>query len=99
MVKNNSPKNKESKKAVALRYKPGDNAPSVVAKGKGIVAENIVEKGIEEGIYIHKDQELVNSLIDLQISDEIPEELYEVLAEIIFYVYDLDKKRGKVHDQ
>ena len=95
MLNNNDLKNKESKKAVALRYKPGDNAPIVVGKGKGLVADNIIEKALEEEIYIHQDVELVNSLMDLEISDEIPEDLYEVLAEIIFYVYDLDRQRGK----
>jgi len=90
-----SNKEKEIKKAVALRYKPGDNAPVVVAKGKGIIAEKIIEKAIEEDIYIYQDDELVNSLIDLHIYEEIPEELYEVLAEIIFYVYELDRQRGR----
>ncbi|HEY8361569.1 MAG TPA: EscU/YscU/HrcU family type III secretion system export apparatus switch protein [Tissierellaceae bacterium] len=90
-----SNKEKEIKKAVALRYKPGDNAPVVVAKGKGKIAEKIIEKAIEEDIYIYQDDELVNSLIDLHIYEEIPEELYEVLAEIIFYVYELDRQRGR----
>lgn len=98
MKKNNSFENNDLKKAVALRYKPGDNAPTVVAKGKGFVAERIIEKAIEE-IYIHQDEELVNNLLNLEIREEIPEKLYEVLAEIIFYVYDLDRQRGKEHGQ
>lgn len=90
---------KDIKKAVALRYKLGDNAPVIVAKGKGIIAEKIIDKAMEEEIYIHQDEELVNSLIDLQINEEVPEELYEVLAEIIFYVYELDRQRGIEHGQ
>jgi len=99
MTRDNSSKYKDMKKAVALRYKHGDNAPLVVAKGKGFIAEKIIEKGMEEEIYIHQDVDLVNSLIDLQINEEIPEELYEVLVEIIFYVYNLDRQRGKEDGQ
>ena len=92
-------KNAKRKKAVALRYNKDDSVPKVVAKGKGFIAEKIIEKGMEEEIYIHQDVDLVNSLIDLQINEEIPEELYEVLAEIIFYVYNLDRQMGKEDGQ
>lgn len=86
---------KTTNKAVALSYKPNDIAPKVVAKGKGITAKKIIEKGLEEEITIYKDEILVESLIDLEISEEIPEELYEAVAEIIFYIYNLDTQRGR----
>lgn len=92
-------KNKEipskKDKAVALSYKLGESVPKVVAKGEGIIARNIVEKGKEEDIVIYEDKNLVESLISLDIDDNIPEELYEAVAEIIFYVYNLDIEKGR----
>ena len=93
-MKNENDKKKLSK-AVALSYKSDEPAPKVVAKGQGLVARNIIEKGIEEDIVIYQDKNLVDSLITLDIDENIPEELYEVVAEIILYVYSLDIKRGK----
>ena len=87
--------NKKEDKAVALSYEPSESVPKVVAKGEGIVARNIIEKGKEEDIVIYEDKNLVDSLIGLDINDKIPEELYEVVAEIIFYVYNLDIEKGR----
>lgn len=83
-----------NEKAVALSYDKDDTAPKVVAKGQGIVAKNIIEKAKEQGITIYEDSNLVDSLMELNLSDAIPEDLYEVVAEIIFYVYSLDMKKG-----
>lgn len=82
-------------RAVALSYNPSESVPKVVAKGEGIVARNIVEKGKDEDIVIYEDKNLVDSLIGLDINDTIPEELYEAVAEIIFYVYNLDIEKGR----
>ncbi len=87
--------NKKEDKAVALSYEPSESVPKVVAKGEGIVARNIIEKGKEEDIVIYEDKNLVDSLIGLDINDKIPEELYEVVAEIIFYVYNLNIEKGR----
>lgn len=87
--------NKNIDKAVALSYEPSESVPKVIAKGEGIIARNIIEKGKEENIVIYEDKNLVNSLIGLDINDNIPEELYEAVAEIIFYVYNLDIKKGR----
>jgi flagellar biosynthesis protein len=89
----NKKKSREIKKAVALSYKNQDNVPKILAKGEGTIAENIVKKGEEEGIVIYKDENLIDSLINLDINQEIPEELYEVVAEIILFVYTLDKEK------
>ncbi|MFA5575791.1 MAG: EscU/YscU/HrcU family type III secretion system export apparatus switch protein [Tissierellaceae bacterium] len=86
---------KEIRKAVGLSYKIGDTAPKVIAKGKGIVADRILDKAIEEDVQVYKDEELVNSLMNLEINEEIPEDLYEAIAEIIFYVYSIDSEKGK----
>lgn len=82
------------KKAAALLYDLGSNAPKVIAKGEGIVAENIVKKAKEENIVIYEDSRLVENLVRLNLNDEIPEELYQAVAEIIFYVYSLDQEKG-----
>lgn len=86
---------KQIDKAVALSYNPEESVPKVVAKGEGLIARNIVEKARKEDIMIYKDKNLVDSLISLNIDEDIPEELYEAVAEIIFYVYNLDGEKGR----
>jgi len=86
---------KNINKAVALAYNIDETAPKVIAKGEGIIARNIIEKGLEENITIYEDHDLVDSLIGLEINDEIPIELYEAVAEIIFYIYNLDIDKGR----
>ena len=87
-------KNKR-KIAVALKYdKDNDDAPKVIAKGFGQVAEKIVEKGQEEGVKSLENKELATELVKLDINDEIPEELYNAVAEILNYIYKLDSKKG-----
>lgn len=92
MKDNNKYKNK---KAVALRYKKEDIAPKVVAKGKGEIAERIVEKGKKSKIQIYEDEKLVDDLLRLELYDEIPAELYEAVSEIILFVYLLDREKGR----
>lgn len=87
---------KKLEKAVALKYSKENSSPKIIAKGKGIVATNIIEKGIDEKIAIYQDKELIDKLIQLDLDKEIPEELYEAVAEIIFYVYSLDAVKRKM---
>lgn len=83
---------KETKKAVALSYKPGrNNAPKVVASGRGIVAEKIMEIARENDIPFYSDPQLVETLIKLDLSQEIPPELYRVIAEVLVFVYQMDR--------
>ncbi len=80
----------EDKKAVALKYKINeDNAPKVVAKGRGYLAENIERIAKEHDIHIERDAELADSLYKLKLDEEIPEELYEAVAKILAYIYSL----------
>ena len=90
-------KNDKSKKAVALKYNKIDTSPFVLAKGKGYIAEKIIEKGKDQNIHIHKDENIIENLMQLDIGEEIPPELYEVVAEIIAYVYYLDRKLGDLN--
>lgn len=88
-------KTEDLKKAIALQYQPeSDVAPKVVAKGQGRVAESILSKAEESNVSVYKDVKLVESLFGLEMNEEIPEELYNAVAEIIFYVYSIDQKRG-----
>ncbi len=81
------------KKAVAIGYdKDKDKAPKIIARGRGEMAEKILEKAAEYGIYIKEDKNLVELLDKFDIYQEIPEEMYEVIAEIFLYVYNLEKK-------
>lgn len=81
------------KKAVALRYSPeADSSPIVVAKGKGTVADNIIRKAQEHGVPIQEDPSLVEVLSKLELEQEIPQELFQVVAEILSLVYRTDKQ-------
>lgn len=83
----------EKKKVVALRYKKGvDNAPKVVAKGIDLIAQRILEIAEKENIPIIKNEKAVEDFYGLDLDDEIPPELYEIAAEIIAFVYKLDKQ-------
>jgi len=76
------------KKATALKYEKGkDNAPKLVAKGEGLIAEKILQIAEENGIFIKEDKELVEVLSTLDMYQEIPEELYKVVAEVLLYIY------------
>lgn len=76
------------KKAVALKYQAeSDNAPKLVAKGKGGVAEKIIAVAKEHGIPIHEDSDLLEILSTLEIEQEIPAALYSAIAEILAFIY------------
>ncbi|MCG8540999.1 MAG: EscU/YscU/HrcU family type III secretion system export apparatus switch protein [Clostridia bacterium] len=79
--------------ANALKYRPGDDdAPKVVAKGKGFIAEKIKELAKENGIPVYKDEKLSRQLYNLSIGEEIPTELYTVVAEVLLFISKLDNK-------
>ncbi|MGM8364154.1 EscU/YscU/HrcU family type III secretion system export apparatus switch protein [Virgibacillus sp. W0181] len=84
--------NKYRKKAAALRYDTERNAaPKVVASGKGLIAENILDKAEQNKIPMVEDPSLAELLSELNINETIPEELYQAVAEVFAYVYQLDK--------
>ena len=80
----------------ALEYEPEDAAPKVIASGRGILAEKIIEKAKEANIPVHKDNKLAETLSRLEIGDVIPPELYEVVAEILVFVDQMDKIKAKM---
>jgi flagellar biosynthesis protein len=91
---------KENKRAeaIALKYNQDqDLAPKVLAKGKGKIAENILEKAKELDIPVQKDPSLAELLGKLDINETIPDELYGAVAEVFAFIYKLDRniERGK----
>jgi flagellar biosynthesis protein len=86
------PKDKQ-KRAVALKYQPtSDNAPKVVAKGKGRTAERIIEIAREHNIFIENDPDLIEILSELDLNEEIPPDLYLVVAELLAFIYSLNRQ-------
>ncbi|MBQ9234710.1 MAG: EscU/YscU/HrcU family type III secretion system export apparatus switch protein [Lachnospiraceae bacterium] len=94
--KNNNAKSEPKKKAVALMYEPGSQAPQVVASGKGLVADKIIETAKQSDVPLYKDTNLAETLLNLDIGDCIPPELYGVVAEILVYVDKMDKIKEKL---
>jgi flagellar biosynthesis protein len=89
-VENNKEQSK-TKKTVALKYDQNtDQAPRIIASGRGSIAEQIIKKAREENIPIREDKDVVQVLAELNIGDQIPEELYTVIAEILSFFYDLE---------
>ena len=81
------------KKAAALRYdKAKENAPRVVAKGDGLVADNIIKIAELHNLPIKKDEDLVELLSKVELDKEVPEALYKVVAELFSFVYRVTKK-------
>lgn len=84
------------KQAIALEYDPEDEAPRVIASGKGALAERIIEKAKESDVPVHRDDKLAETLSRLDIGEMIPPELYEVVAEILVFVDAMDKIKAKL---
>ncbi len=87
----------EKKTAVALEYEAGDQAPKVVATGRGKLAEKIIDVAKEADVPIHKDAKLARSLSILDIGEYIPPELYSIVAEILVFVDNMDRIQGKLN--
>lgn len=78
--------------AAALSFDPSkDSAPQVIAKGMGLVAENILERAKEHNIPVYQDAKLARQLNQLEISENIPPEMFEIVAEILVFVTQLDQ--------
>lgn len=77
--------------AVALAYQAGAAAPTVVAKGRGLLAQTIIERAKEAGIYVHESPALVALLMQVDLDAQIPPELYRAVAELLAWLYQLEK--------
>lgn len=85
MNRPNSPQN-----AVALAYQTGDLAPKVVAKGRGLIADEIIARAREHGVFVHESKELVALLMQVDLDKHIPPTLYRVVAELLAWLYHID---------
>ena len=96
MPDNRDKEKQKVKTAVALAYDPNeDGAPKVIASGRGILAEKIIEQAKDNKIPVHQDDKLADTLSKLEIGEMIPPELYEVVAEILVFVDAMDKIKAK----
>ena len=85
-------KKQEITQAIALRYEAGgDGAPKVVAKGRGLTAENILKTAVNNSVPVYQNKVLAQMLMALELDSEIPPELYQAVAEVLSYVYRTDK--------
>lgn len=80
--------------AVALAYSAGKPAPQVVAKGRGLLAEAIIARAKEAGVYVHESPELVSLLMQVDLDQHIPPELYFAVAELLAWIYHLEQGSG-----
>ena len=78
--------------AVALAYARDGTAPKVVAKGRGLVAQAIIERANQHGIFVHQSRDMVSLLMQVDLDDRIPPELYRAVAELLAWVYRLEQK-------
>lgn len=88
----NEPDPQARRQAVALAYQEGDGAPRVVAQGYGELAERIVEEAQRQGVYVHDAPELVSLLMQLDLDEEIPPRLYQVIAELLVWVREIARE-------
>lgn len=79
-----------AREAIALAYRQSDSAPRVVAKGKGLIAEEIIKRAHEYGVYVHESPELVALLTQVDIDEHIPPQLYMAVAELLAWLYKLE---------
>ena len=82
-------------KAVALQYNKDEHAPKVVAKGAGIIAEKILEEAKDTDVVVYQDAKLVEELTGMDLGQHIPPELYEVVAQVLIFISDLDQGEGR----
>lgn len=83
--------------AVALAYQTGELAPKVVAKGRGLIAEQIIARAREHGVHIHESKELVALLMQVDLDRHIPPELYRAVAELLAWLYHIDAAKRIDH--
>ena len=93
-------KKKEIKTAVALKYDTeSGEAPYVVAAGKGALADKIIAESVKNDIPQYEDEKLVKSLSKLEIGENIPPELYEVVAQVLLFVDKMDRLKSSVAEK
>jgi flagellar biosynthesis protein len=85
------PPSDTAREAIALAYSQTDAAPRVVAKGKGLIAEAIIARAREHGVFVHESPELVALLTQVNIDEHIPAQLYMAVAELLAWLYRIER--------
>jgi flagellar biosynthesis protein len=83
-------------KAVAIAYMTGDKAPRVVAKGRGLIAQEIIKRAKEHGVFVHESKELVALLMQVDLDKHIPPALYRAVAELLAWLYHIESAQQQV---
>ncbi|OVZ58056.1 flagellar protein [Pigmentiphaga sp. NML080357] len=81
--------------AVALRYEKERKTPIVVAKGSGLIAEEILRRAKEAGVFVHSSRELIDLLMKVDLDARIPPSLYVAVAEVLAWVYRQDEAAAR----
>ena len=76
--------------AVALAYNGHDSAPKVVAQGRGLIAQAIIKRAKENGVFVHESEDLVGLLMQVELDQHIPPQLYLAVAELLAWLYRLE---------
>lgn len=92
------PEGEARQAAVALAYQTGQAAPRVVAKGRGLIAEAIIARAKESGVYVHESAELVSLLMQVDLDQHIPPQLYTAVAELLAWLYRLERGEAALPD-
>lgn len=87
-----------NKQAIALSYGSSDYAPKVVAKGRGLIAEQIIARAKQHKVFVHESKDLVALLMQVDLDDHIPPALYQAIAEILAWLYRLEEGETSVKD-
>jgi len=77
--------------AIALTYGKDQGAPKVVAKGRGLLAQAIIERAKQHGIFVHESEDLVGLLMKVELDQEIPAQLYLAVAELLAWLYRMEQ--------
>jgi flagellar biosynthesis protein len=85
--------------AVALAYSSHDAAPKVVAQGRGIIAQAIIERAKAHGVFVHQSEELVGLLMQVELDQHIPPQLYMAVAELLAWLYRLEHGENPVNSE
>jgi flagellar biosynthesis protein len=94
------PEAPKTPRATALRYDADrQSAPTVVATGRGLIAERILEEAERAGVPVRRDAALVQALAGLELGHQVPEELWGAVAETLAWAYRLDARAARTRDQ
>jgi flagellar biosynthesis protein len=90
----NESRQHSARSAVAIAYQDGAGAPTVVAKGRGLIADQIILRAQENGVHVHESKELLSLLMEVDLDRQIPPTLYRAIAELLAWLYHVEKSNN-----